>query len=117
MKKILLSVLLLISVSLAYSNIVPKYYPLMIANEVFSFEIKPSITSEFIKIETNVQTQSILVKVIDKAGFIRIERKLHLDRDIDVSSLRKGHYLVKVYSENNMAIKRFYKGQDAVNNK
>ncbi|GAA4272128.1 hypothetical protein GCM10022258_14220 [Aquimarina gracilis] len=86
-------------------------------NEVFSFDIKPSITSEFIRIETNKPNYSLHLKIIDKAGFIRMEKKLHLDREVDVSELRKGYYLIKIYSENDMAIRRFYKGQDAVSNK
>ncbi len=115
MKKLLLILsLLLVPVSILQAN---NDKSILINDEVFSIQVKPSITSEFIRIETNIAKESILVKIIDKAGFIRIEKKLHLDREIDVSWLRKGYYLVKVYSENNMAIKRFYKGQDAINNK
>lgn len=91
--------------------------PNEINDESFSFEVKPTATSEFINIVTNRPNQSITIKVIDKAGFIRIQKDLHLDRVLDVSELREGFYLIKVYSENDMAIKRFYKGQDAVNNK
>ncbi len=86
-------------------------------DELFSFEIQPAITSEHINIVTNNPNEVITVKIIDKAGLIRVQQQLHLDRTLDVSSLREGFYLIKVYSENNMAIKRFYKGQDIVNSK
>ncbi len=117
MKKLLVLMLFLMSVSFLYPNEVNNTDLIMLNDEVFSFEIKPAITSEFVKIETNRPSQSLHVKIIDKAGFIRIDKKLHLDRELDVSELRKGYYLIKIYSENSMAIKRFYKGQDAVNYK
>ncbi len=117
MKKLLVSLLFIVSSSFLYSNEGTNNNRSIVNDDVFSFQIKPSITSEFIKIKTNRPSHSLHIKVIDKAGFIRIEKKLHLERDLDVSELRKGYYLVKIYSDNSMAIKRFYKGQDAVNNK
>ncbi|MBP2832954.1 T9SS type A sorting domain-containing protein [Aquimarina sp. U1-2] len=117
MKKLVLTTLFMMSILVTFANHIPGNVLSMPNEDIFSFEIKPSITSEFIKIETNIPAQSLHIKVIDKAGFIRIEKKLHLERELDVSSLRKGYYLIKIYTENSMAIKRFYKGQDAVNNK
>ncbi|MBQ0732819.1 T9SS type A sorting domain-containing protein [Aquimarina celericrescens] len=117
MKKLLLVTLFFAITIISYGNERDTHNPLPVNDEIFSFEIKPSITSEFIRIETNKPAHSLHIKIIDKAGFIRMEKKLHLNRNVDVSELRKGYYLIKIYSENDMAIKRFYKGQDAVNNR
>ncbi|MEW7291555.1 T9SS type A sorting domain-containing protein [Aquimarina sp. 2304DJ70-9] len=115
MKKVLLYLLFFIGSFLVYSN--DKNPNHEFNDELFSFEIKPSITSHFITIVTHVPNQLIEVKIIDQAGLIRIQKQLHLDREIDVSGLREGYYVIKLYSGNNTAIKRFYKGQDGVNNK
>ncbi len=115
MKNLLLFILFFIGSLLVYPN--DKNPVGDFNDELFSFEIKPSITSHFITIETNVPNQLIEIKIIDQAGHIRIQKELHLDREIDVSQLRQGFYLVKVYTNNSMAIKRFYKGPDRVNTK
>ncbi len=114
MKNILLYSLFLIGLSSLHAN---DNNTSPLNDELFSFEIEPTATSEFIDIVTNNKYQVITIKIIDKSGFIRIERKLHLDRTIDVSALREGFYLIKVYSENHTAIKRFYKGQDNITKK
>ncbi|GAA4277910.1 T9SS type A sorting domain-containing protein [Aquimarina mytili] len=115
MKNVLLSVLFFVGLFLVYPN--DKKPVNDLNDELFSFEIKPSVTSHFISIETNVPNQLIEIKIVDQAGHIRVRQKLHLDREIDVSGLREGFYIVKVYAGNNTAIKRFYKGQDRVNTK
>ncbi|TPN83512.1 T9SS type A sorting domain-containing protein [Aquimarina algicola] len=85
-------------------------------NEItFSFELQSNATSESLTLLTNDRYQELLVKVIDKSGFVRIQKRLHADKEIDVSFLREGFYLVKVYHKNNMAVQRFYKGKDRLN--
>ncbi len=115
MKNLLLCALFFMGSILVHSNDISPINELN--DELFSFEVKPSVTSHFITIVTNVSKQLIEVKIIDESGFIRIQKQLHLDREIDVSGLREGFYVIKVYSGNNTAIQRFYKGQDGVNNK
>ncbi len=114
MRNLLLCLILLMGTSLMYSNDLNDKNP---RDKVFSFEIMPAATSGFITIVTNIPKQSVLVKIIDKAGLIRVQKELHLERDLDVSELRNGHYLMKIYADNDMAVKRFYKGKDAVNNR
>ncbi|MCK8520794.1 T9SS type A sorting domain-containing protein [Aquimarina sp. D1M17] len=116
MKKFLLYFLLIGAITFTNAN-----HPILFKTNntaSFSFEISPQTTSGTISIKTNLPNKNvILVKIIDKAGYIRIQKKLHLEREIDVSALKKGHYLVKVYHRNSMAINRFYKGKDAINNR
>ncbi|SHI57973.1 hypothetical protein [Aquimarina spongiae] len=118
MKKVLLYFLLFAGMTLVYPNLPESTNPIKVNNEVFSVEVAPAITSGLITIKTNLDVKGPLqIKIMDKGGLVRLEKKLHLERDIDVSGLRKGHYLVEVYTGNYVAIGRFYKGQDAINNK
>ncbi len=115
MKSILLFVFVLIGTSATYSNAINGSTLMDFNDEVFSFTIKPAITSDYITIETNSKIkQSLVIKIIDNSGFIRVEKELHLNRQIDVSEFKKGSYLIKIYSGNNMAVQRFYKGRDGV---
>ena len=117
MRNLLVHVLLFMTPFLIYPNNFNDKDLGLLNDNLFSFDIEAVATSDLLTIVTNSPDQSVVVKVIDKSGFIRIEKQLHLDKDIDVSGLREGFYLIKVYSGNNMAVKRFYKGQDIVNNK
>ncbi len=115
MRNLLLSLFILFSTSVTYSNVIHNSNPVDFNDEVFSFIIKPAITSDYITIVTNSKIkQSLVIKIIDNSGFIRVEKELHLNRQIDVSEFKKGSYLIKIYSGNNMAVQRFYKGRDGV---
>ncbi len=113
MRKLLLFTLFLFGIHLMYSNDL-NTIKTEVNDNLFSFDLKTNATSESLTIVTNTN-QSIMIKVIDKSGLIRIQKKLHLERAIDVSALKVGHYLIKVYSGNHMAVRRFYKGRDAIN--
>ncbi|MBQ4821761.1 T9SS type A sorting domain-containing protein [Aquimarina sp. MMG016] len=115
MKNVLLFTLFLVGTILSYSSGLSDKEATFFNDEVFSFEIESSTPSEFLNIIFNGPRKPVLVKIIDKSGFIRIEKRMHLDTQIDLSILRTGLYLVKVYSGNQMAVKRFYKGRDAIN--
>ncbi len=82
-------------------------------DKAFSFELDATSTQQSITILSDVK-EPMLIKIIDKSGFIRIQKKLHLDREIDLSLLEEGLYLIKVHVGNHMEVKRFYKGNDGV---
>ena len=114
MKKLLLLILLCAgthSIAFAFSNDKEKR---IINEETSLFEIEASATTEYLNIILNNPQAPVEVKIIDKSGYIRIQKKLHLDTQIDISILRNGLYLIKVYAGNQMAVKRFYKGPDWV---
>ncbi|WP_271784380.1 T9SS type A sorting domain-containing protein [Aquimarina algiphila] len=117
MKNILLLCMLFISITLSYSNDWNDEKNITTNDNTFEFNIQATSTPQFLNIVTNRPKESIEVKIIDKSGFIRIRSKLHLEREIDISELRVGLYLIKIYSGNHMAIKRFYKGRDVVTNR
>ncbi len=83
-------------------------------DRTFSFELDATAAQQSISILSDVK-EPMLIKIIDKSGFIRIQKKLHLDREIDLVLLEEGLYLIKVYVGNHMEVKRFYKGNDGVN--
>lgn len=78
------------------------------------YKVEPAITSDYIEIITYPAKQVVNVKIMDLSGYLRIEKELHLDKQIDVTSLPEGTYLVKISSEKHMAIERFVKGGDIV---
>lgn len=82
-------------------------------DKAFSFELDATAAEQSITIRSDVR-EPMLIKIIDKSGFIRIQKELHLDRTIDLSLLLEGLYLIKVYVGNHTEVKRFYKGQDGV---
>ncbi|WP_298543724.1 T9SS type A sorting domain-containing protein [uncultured Aquimarina sp.] len=115
MKKILLIILFFVGLTSLHSNLdYTETNGLAFANDkTFSFELDATSTQQSITILSDVK-EPMLIKIIDKSGFIRIQKKLHLDREIDLAILDEGLYLIKVYVGNHMEIKRFYKGNDSV---
>ena len=102
MKKILL--LISVILFLSFSNDTDKII----------YKVEPSITSGYIEIVTYPAKQAVNVKIMDLSGFLRMEKEIHLDKQIDVTSLPDGTYLVKISSDKHMAIVKFVKGGDVV---
>lgn len=75
--------------------------------------LKATAADQYISIVSDIK-EPMVIKVMDASGFIRIEKKLHLDRDIDISLLLEGLYVMKVSVGNRIELKRFYKGKDSV---
>ncbi|MHA7058304.1 hypothetical protein ACWGOQ_0013865 [Aquimarina sp. M1] len=82
-------------------------------DKTFSFELAATAAQQSLKIISDVK-EPMMIKIVDKSGFIRIQKELHLDREIDLTSLREGLYLIKVHVGNHMEVKRFYKGRDGI---
>lgn len=76
----------------------------------FSFDLESNATSHILKLITKPLKSNAEIKIIDESGFIRFQEKFHLNKEIDVSGLKNGLYLIKVYSEHHVAVKRFIKG-------
>ncbi|AXT53213.1 T9SS C-terminal target domain-containing protein [Aquimarina sp. BL5] len=115
MKKVLLIILFFVGLTSLYSNLgYTEVDVLAFTNDkTFSFELDATSTEQSITILSDVK-EPMLIKIIDKSGFIRIQKKLHLDREIDLALLDEGLYLIKVHVGNHMKVKRFYKGNDGV---
>ncbi|WP_299184637.1 T9SS type A sorting domain-containing protein [uncultured Aquimarina sp.] len=84
-----------------------------INDTTFSFKLESTTAQQSITIISDVR-EPMLIKVIDDSGFIRIQKKLHVDREVDISGLLEGTYVIRIYVGNHTAVKRFYKGQDGV---
>ena len=82
--------------------------------EKIIYKVEPAITSDYIRIFTYPDKQAVNVKIMDLSGFLRIEKEIHLDKQIDVTSLPDGTYLVKISSDKHLAIEKFVKGGDIV---
>ncbi len=115
MKKVLLIISFFVGFTSSYPNFNHFETDKLISNKdkTFSFELDATAAEQSITIRSDVK-EPMLIKIIDKSGFIRIQKKLHLDRTIDLSLLLEGLYLIKVYVGNHTEVKRFYKGQDGV---
>ncbi|MFD2565264.1 T9SS type A sorting domain-containing protein [Aquimarina rubra] len=115
MKKVLLITLFFVGLIPVYPNFDDMGTTLLtLSNDKpFSFELDATAAEQAITIRSDVK-EPMLVKIIDKSGFIRIQKKLHLDREIDLTILEEGLYLIKVHVGNHMEVKRFYKGRDGV---
>ncbi|RZS93486.1 T9SS type A sorting domain-containing protein [Aquimarina brevivitae] len=83
-------------------------------NDKIIYEIEPTLTSDWIMIKTYPEKQVVNVKIMDLSGFLRIEKEVHMDKKIDVTSLPNGTYIVKISSDQHAQIAQFVKGGDAV---
>ncbi|WP_378177302.1 T9SS type A sorting domain-containing protein [Aquimarina sp. SS2-1] len=115
MKKIILTFLFVVGVSSLSANWMHMVATdsLLTNDKNFSFELDATATQQSITILSDVK-EPMLIKIMDKSGFIRIQKELHLDREIDLTELQVGLYLIKVQVGNYFEIKRFYKGTDGV---
>jgi len=84
-----------------------------IGDKEFSFELEATAVEQSLTIISNVK-EPMLIMIIDKSGVIRIEKELHLDRQIDLSILKKGAHVIRAYIGNHVEVKTFYKGSDVV---
>lgn len=82
-------------------------------DKTFSFELKANATQNALVIVTDAKIP-MEIKIIDKSGYVRIRKELHMDREIDLSLLIEGFYLIKVHAGNHVEVKRFYKGKDGL---
>lgn len=115
MKKILLVLIAMFGMSTMYSKSL-KHTPTSIDffnDKTPTIALKATATDQYISIISDIK-ESMVIKIMDTSGFIRIQKKLHQDRDIDISLLLEGLYVMKVSVGNRIELKRFYKGKDGV---
>ncbi|WP_299898748.1 T9SS type A sorting domain-containing protein [uncultured Aquimarina sp.] len=115
MKKILLVLIVMFGINTMYSNPpVDITIPIDFSNDKTpAIMLKATAADQYISIVSDIK-EPMVIKIMDASGFIRIEKKLHLDRDIDISLLLEGLYVMKVSVGNRIELKRFYKGKDGV---
>ncbi len=115
MKKILLVLIVMFGINTMYSKpSVDITTPIDFSNDKTpAIMLKATAADQYISIVSDIK-EPMVIKIMDASGFIRIEKKLHLDRDIDISLLLEGLYVMKVSVGNRIELKRFYKGKDGV---
>ena len=114
MKKVLLIISIFISfISFSYVDHSINDSIINTSDKNFSFELKATAVEQSLTIISNAK-EPMLIMIVDKSGVIRIEKKLHLDRQIDLSILTKGAYVIRAYIGNYVEIKTFYKGTDSI---
>ncbi|MBW1298232.1 T9SS type A sorting domain-containing protein [Aquimarina litoralis] len=115
MKKILLVLIVVISVGTLYPRNHLNIGELVTSSNenTSSIELKATAADQSITIISDIK-EPMLIKIMDESGFIRIQKNLHQDREIDITSLLEGLYVMKVSVGNRIELKRFYKGKDGV---
>lgn len=115
MKRILLIISIFMSfISFAHVDFGAANLPVDINDDTeFSFELETTAVEQSLTIISTVK-EPMLIKIIDKSGFIRIHKEIHLDRQIDLSVLKEGSYIIRVYVGNHVKTKIFHKGGDEV---